>query len=171
MSAPRRIVVMGVAGSGKTTVARSVAAALGSEFVDADSLHSEASVAKMAAGLPLDDADRVPWLDAVRDVLAGCDDIVVACSALRRRYRDVLRTAGGVRFVYLDLDQDTATSRTLHRAGHFMGPTMVASQFEALEPPFGERDVVVIDATASLDDVVPHTLRALDEPEGPLSSP
>jgi gluconokinase len=157
----RRIVVMGVAGSGKTSVARAVATELGSEFVDADSLHSEANVAKMAAGHPLDDADRAPWLEAVRDVLAGSDDIVVACSALRHRYREVLRTAGGVRFAYLDLDQDTATSRTIHRAGHFMGPIMVTSQFETLEPPLGEPDVVVVDATAPLDTVVRNTLLAL----------
>lgn len=157
----RRIVVMGVAGSGKTTVGRAVAGVLGVPYVDADSLHSEANVAKMAAGHALDDRDREPWLEAVHDTLATSDAAVVACSALRRRYRDVLRAAGGVVFVFLDLDPATATERTEQRTGHYMGPMMVAGQFDALERPDGEDDVLTIDATEEVDLVVHHVLVAV----------
>ena len=160
----RRVVVMGVAGSGKTTVGRAVARVLGLPFVDADSLHPPANVAKMAAGHPLDDHDRGPWLAAVRDTLAASDAVVVACSALRQRYRDVLRAAGGVVFVFLDLDPATATERTEQRTGHYMGPMMVAGQFDALERPDGEVDVLTIDATEEVDLVVHHVLLALDAP-------
>ena len=130
-----RVVVMGVAGSGKTTVGARVADRLGARFLDADDLHPPANIDKMAAGQPLDDHDRRPWLQHVRDELRGEESIVVACSALTRRYRDVLRQAGGVQFVFLDLDAVTARQRTEHRTGHFMGTSMIVSQFEALEPP------------------------------------
>lgn len=162
----RRVVVMGVAGSGKTTIGRALARALDLPFVDADSLHSTANVAKMAAGHALDDRDREPWLEAVRDVLADSDTtrgVVVACSALRRSYRQVLRDAGGVVFVFLDLDPGTATERTEHRTGHFMGPMMVAGQFDTLERPDGELDVLTVDATEEVEAVVHHALLALGE--------
>ena len=158
----RRVVVMGVAGSGKSAVGEALAVALGARFVDADSLHPDANVAKMSAGVPLTDDDRWPWLERVRDELAGDAPIVVACSALRRRYRDVLRGAGGVGFVLLDVDQRTATERATHREGHFMGAGMVASQFEALEPPAGdEPDVLVVDASPPVDQLVATVVAAL----------
>ena len=152
---------MGVAGAGKTTVGRAMADALGLPFVDADGLHSPANVAKMAAGQALDDHDREPWLVAVRDTLAATDAIVVACSALRHRYRDVLRAAGGVVFVFLDLDPTQATERIAQRSGHFMGPMMVAGQFDTLERPDGEVDVLTIDATSEVEVVVHHAVLAL----------
>ena len=149
-----RVVVIGVAGSGKTTVGRQLAERLGAEFVDGDSLHSAANVAKMVAGTPLDDADRWPWLTSIREVLHRSDRIVVACSGLRRAYRDHLR-GDGVRFVFLDLDLATAEERAAERPGHFMGPGMVVSQFETLErPTVVEPDVITIDATADVDTVV-----------------
>lgn len=152
MSAAVRIVVMGVAGSGKTTVGEELAHRIGARFLDADSVHPAANVAKMSAGEPLTDDDRWPWLQRLAAELAGDERIVVACSALKRRYRDVLRTADGVRFVFLDVDRDTAHARAEHRVGHFMGAGMVASQFDALEPPADhEGDVAVVDADADAD--------------------
>lgn len=141
----RRLVVMGVAGSGKTTVGRLVADRLGARFVDADAVHPAANIEKMAAGIPLTDVDRRPWLRRLRDALAESHDIVVACSALKRRYRDELRAAGEVGFVFLDVDESTAVARTAERTDHFMQPGMVRSQFEALERPAAdELDVVTI---------------------------
>ncbi len=160
-SATCRVVVIGVAGSGKTTVGRRLAERLGAEFVDGDSLHSEVNVAKMVAGTPLVDADRWPWLTSIREVLHRSDRIVVACSGLRRAYRDHLRVEG-VSFVYLDLDPATAEERAAGRPDHFMGPGMVVSQFEALERPTdAEPDVVTIDATADVDTVVSAAWNAL----------
>jgi gluconokinase len=102
----------------------------------------------MSAGIPLDDGDRQPWLERVRDTLAAGDAVVVACSALRRRYRDIVRGAGDVRFVFLDLDEETARRRSAQRKGHFMSAGMVASQFATLERPDpDESDVVTIDVT------------------------
>ena len=153
---------MGVAGSGKSTVGQAVADAIGAVFVDADSLHPPANVAKMAAGHPLTDDDRWPWLARVRQELRGADDIVIACSALTRRYRDLLRHAGDVRFVFLALDAATARDRALQRTGHFMGADMVASQFSTLEPPEAdETDIVAIDGTGHVDDVVAEAVRRL----------
>jgi carbohydrate kinase (thermoresistant glucokinase family) len=162
-SANRRIVVMGVAGSGKTTIGKALAEVVGAPFVDADSLHSPANVAKMAAGHPLTDADRWPWLARVRQELRGTSDVVIACSALTRRYRDLLRHAGDVRFVYLALDRATASDRALHREGHFMHADMVASQFDTLEPPeTDETDIVVVDGTLHIDEVVAGAVRGLE---------
>ncbi len=156
-----RVVVMGVAGSGKTTVGMAVAHRSGTSFVDADSLHPRENVDKMAAGQALTDDDRWPWLAAVRRELRRSESIVVSCSALKRSYRDALRQAGEVRFVFLDLDERTARERAASREGHFMGEAMVAGQFATLERPGAhETDVLVVDATAALgsivDDVVDH---------------
>lgn len=156
------VVVMGVAGSGKSAVGERIADRLGARFVDADDLHPPANIAKMTAGQPLDDDDRTPWLQRVRDELNSGAPTVVACSALTRRYRDVLREAGDVRFVFLDVDADTARQRAANRTGHYMAAGMIASQFEALQPPAGEPDVNVIDARDDLETVVDGTLAALD---------
>lgn len=153
---------MGVAGSGKTAVGEALARAVSVRFVDADTLHPAANVTKMSAGTPLTDDDRWPWLERLRGELAGDDAIVLACSALKRRYRDVLREAGGVRFLYLDVDPATATERAQRREGHFMGPGMVTSQFDALERPGDdEPDVVTLDASAPVDTIVATATTAL----------
>ena len=150
-----RLVLMGVAGSGKTTVGRALSTALDLVFVDADDLHPATNVAKMAAGLPLDEADRAPWLLAVAEALAADDGLVLACSALRRTHREVLRRAAPVEFVFLDVDPAEATERAARRPGHFMGPSMVPSQFAALEPPDAtETDVVTVDARRPVPEVV-----------------
>lgn len=155
---------MGVTGSGKSTIGERLAEQLGARFVDSDSLHSESNVAKMDAGIPLDDDDRWPWLTRVRDVLSRNDAVVIACSSLKREYRDLLRDAGDVRFVYLDLDPATAEERTSSRDDHFMKSDMVESQFDALERPTAdERDVATVDATADIDTVVGAALGGLAE--------
>ena len=156
-----RIVVMGVAGSGKTTVGQALAERLGARFVDGDDLHPPENVAKMSAGEPLDDHDRAPWLDAVASTLASSATIVVACSALRGVYRDRLRRAGEVTFVHLDLDEHTALERVTGRHDHFMGAEMVASQFATLEPTHGEPDVIVVAADQPLEGVLVGVAAAL----------
>jgi len=124
-------------------------------ILGADALHSADNMAKMAAGRPLDDEDRWHWLLLVRDELLRDNGIVVACSALKRSYRDVLRQADGIDFVHLDVDPATAHERIGRRRDHFMGPAMVTSQFEALERPSAdEDDVVTVDATRSLVEVM-----------------
>lgn len=134
---PPLVAVMGVSGSGKSTVGAALADHLGVPFVDGDELHPAANVAKMAAGRPLDDADRAPWLDAVGGWLAAhaAAGGVVACSALRRRYRDRLRElAPGLVFVHLAGDRELVASRQRRRTGHFMPSSLLDSQLAALEP-------------------------------------
>jgi gluconokinase len=150
------IVVMGPTGAGKTTVGRALAAALGWTFVDADDYHTPASVAKMRAGTPLDDADRAPWLRAIHQRIAAAVDrresLVVACSALRARYRDVLRgDLRTVRFLNLSADAETLARRAAGRVGHFAGPSLVRSQLADLEPP---SDALTLDATRPVDEIV-----------------
>lgn len=145
---------MGVSGSGKTSVGRSLARTLGYDFLDADDFHSEHNVAKMASGQALTDQDRRPWLAAVRDAmsdrLAREEGVVMACSALRSGYRDVLRQAGeNVRFVYLKAGKRLIAKRLARRSRHFFAPSLLDSQFATLEEPNMEveRDVCVVDAT------------------------
>ncbi len=128
---------MGVSGSGKTTVGQLLADRLGVPFEDADSLHSPANVAKMAAGHPLTDADRRPWLAAVGRALAAAREtgMVMACSALKRAYRDAIRAdAPTARFLELDGSRETLESRVGHREGHFMPASLLDSQLATLEP-------------------------------------
>ncbi|WP_345763993.1 gluconokinase [Diaminobutyricibacter sp. McL0608] len=135
-SARPLVVVMGVSGSGKSTVGALLAESLGAPFTDGDDLHPPANVAKMAAGIPLDDDDRWPWLAAVGRTLAaaGPDGLVVACSALKRAYRDAIRAeAPTVRFVELDSSPAVLAARMV-RPGHFMPPSLLASQLATLEP-------------------------------------
>lgn len=151
---PPLAVVMGVAGAGKTTVGRALAAALGAPFCDADDLHPAASVERMRGGLPLDDEHRRPWLDAVHGRLcaAGARGLVVACSALKQAYRD--RLAAGLPrlvFVHLAIDRATAAARLLDRPGHFFPPALLDSQFAALEPP---RGALVLDGTRPVAELV-----------------
>jgi gluconokinase len=133
------VVVMGVSGSGKSTVGRLLAAELGWPFADGDDFHSPANVALMRAGRPLTDAQRQPWLAAIADwIRTQHDGAVVACSALRRSYRDVLRDGGpDVRFALLNVEPALVAARMEHRVGHFMPESLLASQLatlEALEP-------------------------------------
>ena len=141
------VVVMGVAGSGKTTIASMLAARLGWVFVDGDWLHPAANVEKMRGGTPLTDDDRWPWLRAIaermREVNAAGDGVVVACSALKRAYREVL-LEGGARLAYLEGDRETIARRLASRDGHFMPPALLESQFEALEPPGADERPILV---------------------------
>ncbi len=158
---------MGVSGSGKSEVGARLAAALHGTFSDADGFHPPENVAKMSAGTPLTDADRWPWLQRLRDgVVDACPagaTHLLACSALRRSYRDFLRATrpDAVRFVFLDGSYDEIFARMQHRA-HFMRESMLRSQFDALERPHaGETDVIRVNADQPLDDVVADALRRL----------
>lgn len=150
------IVVMGVSAAGKTVVGAALAAELDLEFVDGDDLHPAANVAKMSAGIPLTDADRAPWLDAIAERLAHDPPVVVACSALRRIYRDRLRAGAGrpIRFVHLDVDETALQHRIAARTDHFMPPSLLADQLATLESPAGEPDVAIVDADRPVDEVV-----------------
>jgi gluconokinase len=155
-----RLVIMGVSGCGKTTLGRALAARLGAAFVDADDLHPAANVAKMAAGQPLTDADRWPWLDLVAGVLKDRAPVVVACSALRHTYRDRLRVAGGVQFLHLAAPQEVIVSRMEARRGHFMPPGLLASQYATLESP-GPDEALVLNATLAPEALVEQAMRGL----------
>ena len=138
------IVVMGVSGSGKSRVGAALAEALGFAFVDGDDLHPPASIAKMAGGTPLTDADRAGWLDAVAArVRPG---VVVACSALKRAYRDRIRdgAAGRVVFVHLSGSRALLEARLARRRGHFMPPGLLESQLATLEPPGDDEDAITV---------------------------
>jgi gluconokinase len=156
------VVLMGVSGSGKSTVGTALAMALGWPLIDADDLHPPENVAKMAAGMPLTDEDRWPWLDRVVDELrrrtAGDGNVVLACSALKERYRERLARAGDVRFVHLRGDPETIGARLASRRHRYMPATLLASQFEALEPP---QHAIDIDIRQSVDAQVQAIIDAL----------
>jgi gluconokinase len=162
---PPLVVVMGVTGSGKTTVGQALADRLGVGYADADDFHTAASVTKMAAGHPLDDADRAPWLLAIGAWLAQHDEhgAVVGCSALRRRYRDVLRSAAPrLQFLHLAGDPAVLTQRVSERPGHFMPASLITSQLETLEPLEPDEPGRVADLTAPVDDIVSEFTASLD---------
>ncbi|AIY01123.1 thermoresistant glucokinase family carbohydrate kinase [Arthrobacter sp. PAMC 25486] len=151
-----RIVVMGVSGCGKTTIGALVAHELGLPFTDGDSLHPVANIAKMAAGIPLDDGDRAPWLEIVGRELAGsANGLVVACSALKRSYRDMIRAqAPDAVFLHLDGSREVLGSRLEGRSGHFMPTTLLDSQLATLEPLDADERCAVIDISAPVPALV-----------------
>jgi len=153
---------MGVAGSGKTTVGRRLARRLGWTFLDADEYHPRANVEKMARGVPLTDADRRPWLEALHELiaakLAAGESLVMACSALKERYREALRVGDEPHFVHLRGDFDLIHERLLARRGHYMPAELLASQFEALEEP---RDAIIVDIGSSVEGIVGDILGRL----------
>jgi gluconokinase len=158
------VVLMGVSGSGKTTVGEQLAADLGWAFVEGDDYHPPGNVEKMRAGTPLTDDDRRPWLRALRGrVDAACaadENLVVACSALKDEYREYLERddPACVRYVYLRGSEELIRSRLEARAGHFMNPELLRSQFAALEPPEGE---VAVDVAPPPDVVAGDVRRRL----------
>ena len=161
----RLVVVMGVSGAGKSTVGLALAQLLGVRFVDADGLHPAANVAKMAAGTPLTDADRWPWLDLVGHALAGAPEpgLVVACSALKRSYRDAIRAAAAAaEFVHLVVPRGVLGDRVANRPGHFMPATLVDSQLETLEPLGADERGVVVDSEGGVEATAARALAALD---------
>jgi carbohydrate kinase (thermoresistant glucokinase family) len=157
------VVVMGVSGSGKSTVGGALAEALGAKFLDADDFHPPANVAKMTAGVPLTDDDRWPWLDRVVDALRAAvrerRDVVLACSALRQAYRERLAAAGDVRFVHLRGDLPTIAERLAARRHRYMPASLLASQFATLEPPRDAIDVDIRSSVAAQVDAIVDALR------------
>ena len=162
------VIVMGVSGSGKSTIGRALAGVLGLPFVEGDDYHPRANVDKMAAGQPLDDADRAPWLAALSEVLAKAEadgtGAVLACSALKKRYRDVLksRLSAKPQVVYLDGSASLLAERLAGRDGHFFPPHLLASQFEALEPP---ADAIYVDLRKTVGEIVEEAAAAIGEGE------
>lgn len=164
---PRAIVVMGVAGSGKTVVARALARHLGAAFVDADDFHTDASKARMAAGIALTDAERAPWVEALVDTLRGHAaagrSTVLAYSGLRAAHRQRLRESGvPLRFVFLDAPPHVIAGRLAGRRDHFLSPELLGSQLDALQRPTGEADVVAVDADGPRETVLARVIAALE---------
>ncbi len=159
----RRIVIMGVSGCGKTSVGQALAARLGLPYRDGDDLHPAENVAKMRAGIALQDADRWPWLDRVAGVLRDDAPVIVGCSALKRAYRDRLRAGAGgpVTFVHLAGDRQVIAARMAGRKGHYMPPSLLDSQFAALEPP-GPEEAITIDIDQPLAAMIDRIATALE---------
>ena len=150
-----RVVIMGVAGCGKSSVGQGLGRHLGIPYRDGDDLHPATNVEKMRAGIALTDDDRWPWLDRVADVLARDAPVIIGCSALRRAYRDRLRAGGGglVQFVHLSGSRALIATRMAARTGHYMPASLLDSQFAALEAP-GPDEAVTIDIDQPLPDVI-----------------
>ncbi len=154
---PRRIVVMGVCGCGKSTIGRALAEARRLPYVEGDGLHPTRNVALMAAGTPLTDDDRQGWLQAVAGVLARAAGrgVVVSCSALKRSYRDLLRSAAAdLAFVHLSGSPALLAQRLHQRSGHYMPPALLPSQLAILEPPGGDERAITLDIAAEPDALV-----------------
>ena len=162
-----RVVIMGVAGCGKSSLGAAVAAAEGLPLIEGDDFHSPASRAKMAQGTPLTDADRAQWLLTLgRQLAAHPQGVVLTCSALKRSYRDQLRQAApGLRFVFLDIARDAAQKRVASRGSHFFSASLVDSQFATLESPVGEPGVLRVDALEPLPSLQRRVSAWLNQPE------
>ena len=156
------IIVMGVTGAGKTTVGSLFAEQMGWEFADGDNFHSPANKAKMHQGIPLTDADRLPWLQAMHDAIvqwiAQNKNVVLACSALKHSYRNELRVGEEVKFVYLRGTQDLITARLEHRHGHFAGESILTNQFAVLEEP---ENAIAVDINATPQEIVSEIRKRL----------
>lgn len=153
----RLLVVMGVAGCGKTTIGSELAAAIGGSFLDGDTFHPASNIEKMSRGEPLTDDDRWPWLERFASEIAAQDGLVVGgCSSLKRLYRDCIRKTAGepVLFVYLDGSRELIASRMSLRTGHFMPTSLLDSQFEALEVPGQDENAIAVDISGTTDEVV-----------------
>jgi gluconokinase len=150
------VVVMGVAGCGKSVIGAEIALNSGGRLIEGDAFHPQANIDKMSAGIPLDDEDRAGWLTRLGEEMAAAlragERPVLTCSALKLKYRERLREAvPGLGFVFLELTKEMATERCAHRPGHFMPASLVDSQFATLEPPHGEDRTLVVDATQPID--------------------
>lgn len=164
MSSPTHIVVMGVSGSGKTTVAAELGRRLGWTLAEADEFHSQENIDKMSSGTPLTDEDRWPWLRTIRDWMAAAqsrgESTVVTCSALKRVYRDILSEAGGVAYLDLEGTAEVIAERMRHRSGHFMPPTLLQSQLDTLEPLQADENGVSVSVTQEPEAIVTDFLNS-----------
>ena len=165
---PLRLVVMGVSGCGKSSVGRRLARALGLDFIEGDELHPPRSVALMAAGTPLTDADRADWLAEIAARLGAAHTagrgLVVACSALKRSYRDVLRApCPGLRFIHLHGTPELLRQRVKARTGHYMPPSLLDSQLATLEPPGADEDALAFDISRPSTQVAAAVLARLQQ--------
>ncbi|WP_141204127.1 gluconokinase [Streptomyces griseorubiginosus] len=166
MNTPKVVVVMGVAGTGKTTIGPLLAARLGVPYAEGDDFHPPANIAKMSAGTPLTDDDRWPWLDSIGSWAHGRAGLggVVSCSALKRSYRDRLRAeAPGVVFVHLAGDRALIEDRMSHRQGHFMPTALLDSQFGTLQPLQEDEAGVAVDVSGSPEEITARAAKALAE--------
>ena len=152
------VIICGVSGVGKTTIGQLLAQELGWEFYDADDFHSVANIAKMEGGIPLTDEDRQPWLDKLRDLIEQClaagKNAVLACSALKKAYRDCLRVNDGVKFVFLRGNRRKISEQLQHRHELFMNPVLLDSQFEDLEEPQPSEHVLLLELGPGPGDLV-----------------
>ncbi|MFW0111397.1 gluconokinase [Rothia sp. CCM 9416] len=160
------IVVMGVSGTGKTSVAHALRDELGWEFIEGDDLHPESNICKMSAGIPLNDSDRGPWLEKIASWIQEADKrkakTLVTCSALKRAYRDVLREASpGLVFLHLTGDKDLIAERMKRRTGHFMPLSLLESQLATLEPLQEDEKGVVVDISGEMPQVLERAYAAL----------
>lgn len=153
------VIVMGVCACGKSTIGEHLAAKLGRKFIDGDDLHPRANIQKMASGQPLNDDDRMPWLERIRDAAFSLESKnehgIIVCSALKKKYRDQIREGNeNVTFLFLDGSKDLIMERMRQRQGHFMKENMVNSQFETLERPDAEPQTVIVDIDCSIEEIV-----------------
>ncbi|MGG6896081.1 MULTISPECIES: gluconokinase [Rhizobium] len=164
---PLAIIVMGVSGSGKSSVGEGVAAKLGIHFIEGDALHPAANVEKMSKGIPLTDEDRWPWLEKIGQEIAASlakgEGISVSCSALKRTYRERLRASAGghLYFIYLHGSKELLSRRMGERKGHFMPASLLESQLQTLEVPTGEPGVVTVDIDGTIDAIVEAAVKSL----------
>ncbi|MEU2601150.1 gluconokinase [Streptomyces hirsutus] len=172
MNTPHVVVVMGVAGTGKTTIGPLLAARYGVPYAEGDDFHPPANIAKMSAGTPLDDGDRWPWLDAIGEWAHGRAGLggVVSSSALKRSYRDRLRAAApGVVFVHLTGDRALIEDRMSHREGHFMPTALLDSQFATLQPLEPDEAGVAVEVSGSPEEITEQAVAALANLSGATS--
>lgn len=161
----RIICVMGVAGCGKSTIGAALAGKLGAAFMEADAHHPQANIEKMTAGEPLTDDDRWPWLDALGAAAPQTGRVVIACSALRRVYRERLSAAAGeaIAFVHMAGTKDLIAERMKSRSGHFMPPALIDSQFATLEPLAPDENGVTLSIETAPEALIEDALKALKE--------
>ncbi|MGN7199537.1 gluconokinase [Arthrobacter sp. SAFR-044] len=163
---PQSIVVMGVSGAGKSSVGQALASQLGASFIDGDTLHPEANVRKMAAGVPLTDEDRWPWLHLVGTQLSASTEnaTIVACSALKRSYRDAIRAAApDTAFILLQADRPALQDRLTQRPGHFMPASLLTSQLETLEELHNDESGLMVESTGGIDTTVERIRKLLKQ--------
>lgn len=159
------IIVMGVSASGKSTIGQALATEIGAKFIDGDDLHPKENVLKMASGIPLNDTDRAPWLERIRDAAFSIERkneaCVLVCSALKKTYRDIIRYGNeNIVFLYLEGSLETIIERIRQRKGHYMKSDLLNSQFETLESPIGEPGVITIRIDQTIEEIIEQ---ALDE--------